>query len=71
MKYVFNLGIIGAIAGLFGVVRHTRNAPLDWRTVLVWLGWGVGVAVAIGNVALADKDEAYLDAKHPERALER
>ncbi len=68
MKYVFNFGVIGAVAGLFGAIRHTRNSPRDWRTALVWVGWGASVAVAIGNVALSEKDEAYYAAKHPELA---
>jgi len=72
VKYVFNIGIIGALAGLWGTYRQTKSSPFDWRTVLIWVASGISIAVAIGNVALREKDERYTDEKElMERAEKR
>lgn len=58
-KYLLNGGVIGSVMGLFSTVKKTQNSPRDWRTVLTWVIWGCTLAIAIGSVALRDKDKAY------------
>ena len=31
-------------------LQATRKGPRDWRTVLMWISWGLAVAVAVGTV---------------------
>jgi hypothetical protein len=45
------------------VLQTTRQGPRDWRLVLMWLSWGITVALAIGSVLQADDEARELDAK--------
>jgi hypothetical protein len=42
--------MIGVIAGGWNTVQATRHGPRDWRLVMLWLGWALSAAVAIGTV---------------------
>ncbi|WP_022886552.1 hypothetical protein [Glaciibacter superstes] len=49
-KFIFNSAMIGVVAGGWNTLQATRHGPRDWRLVLMWIGWGLSVAVAIGTV---------------------
>lgn len=49
-KFLFNTSIISALFGVFGVVQATRHGPRDWRLILMWISWGLTVAIAVGTV---------------------
>ncbi|WP_413318908.1 hypothetical protein AA0Z99_01830 [Agrococcus sp. 1P02AA] len=49
-KYLFNAGVLSAIASGLGVAKATRQGPRDWRLGLLWASWGIGVALALGSV---------------------
>lgn len=49
-KYLFNGAVIGAITGAFSIAQTTRKGPRDWRLVLLWIGWALSLAIAIGTV---------------------
>lgn len=49
-KFLFNAGVLGALFGGVGVVRTTMSGPRDWRLVLMWVAWAIGVAIAVGTV---------------------
>ena len=53
-KYVTNIGVIASLAGAIGVRRQTQRMPSDFRRVIVWAVWALGVALAVASVA---KDE--------------
>lgn len=55
-KYLFNAGVISAVAGGIGVAKATKAGPRDWRLALLWASWGIGVALAIG--AVKQREEA-------------
>ena len=50
-KYIMNSAIIGAVFGGFQTLQATRKGPRDWRLILMWIGWAITVAIAIGTVA--------------------
>ena len=56
-KFIFNASVLGAIFGGFSALRATVRGPRDWRLILVWLGWGISLVLAIADVAEADKQE--------------
>jgi hypothetical protein len=56
-KYILNSSIIGAAIGGFSAIQATRKGPRDWRLILLWISWGITVALAIGSV-LQDDEEA-------------
>jgi len=58
-KFLFNSAMIGVVTGGWNIVQATRHGPRDWRLLLTWLGWGLSVAVAVGNV-IKDADEKQL-----------
>jgi hypothetical protein len=49
-KYLFNGAVWGAAFSAVGVINQTRTGPRDWRLALMWVSWGITVAVAVGSV---------------------
>lgn len=49
-KYLFNGAIIGAIVGAASLAQSTRTGPRDWKLVVMWIGWALSLAVAVGTV---------------------
>jgi hypothetical protein len=56
-KFIFNASVLGAIFGGFSALRATLRGPRDWRLILVWVGWGISLALAIADVAKENKQE--------------
>lgn len=56
-KYVTNLGVLGAVAGAVATARRTSSMPNDWRRLLVWGVWIMGVVLAIAGVAMQEQDD--------------
>ena len=49
-KFLLNGTLLSAIAGGWGTFQATRHGPRDWRLILMWISWGLAVAVAVGTV---------------------
>ena len=49
-KFLFNASVLGALFGGFTALRATLRGPRDWRLILVWVGWGLSVALAVADV---------------------
>ena len=49
-KFILNTSVLSAVAGGWGVVQTTRKGPRDWRLVLMYVSWGIAVAIAVGTV---------------------
>ncbi len=49
-KFIFNGAVLGAAFSAVGVINATRTGPRDWRLALMWVSWGISVAVAVGSV---------------------
>lgn len=49
-KYLLNGAVLGAAFSAIGVINQTRTGPRDWRLALMWVSWGISVAVAVGTV---------------------
>jgi hypothetical protein len=62
-KYIFNSAVIGAAVGAWSVIQTTRQGPRDWRLVLMWVSWGITVALAVGSVLHADDEARELEDK--------
>ena len=56
-KYLFNTSVLGAIFGGFAALRETIRGPRDWRVILMWIGWGISVALAVGAVMRTNQNE--------------
>lgn len=50
-KFIFSTTVLGAIFGGWSTLQATRKGPRDWRLILMWLSWGLTVAIAVGTVA--------------------
>lgn len=55
-KYLFNAGVLSAVASGLAVAKATRSGPRDWRLAMLWASWGIGVALALG--AVKQREEA-------------
>ncbi len=60
-RFLFNTSILGALFGVFGVAQATRRGPRDWRLILMWISWGLTVAIAVGTVIKATDDADALE----------
>ena len=60
-KYIFNASILGALFGGVSALRQTVKGPRTWRTILIWVIWALSVAVAIGEVVDANKEDEEYD----------
>ena len=49
-KYLFNGTLLSAIVGGWSTFQVTRQGPRDWRLILMWISWGITVAIAIGTI---------------------
>ena len=49
-RFILNTSIISALFSGIGVVRTTASGPRDWRLILMWVSWGLAVAIAVGTV---------------------
>ncbi|TFC95173.1 MULTISPECIES: hypothetical protein [Cryobacterium] len=59
-KFVFSSAMIGVLAGGWNILRATRTGPRDWRLALMWIGWLLSSAVAIGTV-IQDADDRQIE----------
>ena len=50
-KYLFNFSVLSALFGAVGLAKTTSQGPRDWRLILMWIAWGLNVAIAAGTVA--------------------
>lgn len=50
-KFIFSTSVLGAVFGGWGTLQQTLRGPRDWRLILMWISWGLTVAVAVGTVA--------------------
>lgn len=55
-KFIFNFSVLSALFGAVGLARTTTAGPRDWKLVLMWVSWGINVAIAIGTVAEQAKE---------------
>ena len=59
-KFIFSTHVLGALFGGWSNVQATRKGPRDWRLILMWISWGLTVAIAVGTV-IKDSEHAPLD----------
>jgi hypothetical protein len=60
-KFIFSTTVLGAIFGGWSTVQQTRRGPRDWRLILMWISWGLTVAIAVGTVAENAKTQELED----------
>lgn len=60
-KYIFNTAMIGVLFGGVSAARQTIKGPRNWRTILMWVGWGISVAIAVGEIAEEAREQRELE----------
>ena len=60
-KFIFSGSVLGALFNGYSVIQTTRRGPRDWRLVLMWISWGLTLALAIGSVLEDDRDARELN----------
>lgn len=60
-RFLFNGSVIGALFGGLGVIKSTRTGPRDWRLILMWISWGLTLAIAIGTVIKESEQQELED----------
>ncbi|HWT33573.1 MAG TPA: hypothetical protein VN107_07395 [Microbacterium sp.] len=57
-KYVFGTGLIGAVTSGLELLRGLRDEdePFTWRHALLWLSWGITVALTVGALVDTRRD---------------
>lgn len=60
-RFLFNSGVLGSIFGVVAVIKATQRGPRDWRLILMWVGWAITVAIAIGTVIEQEQHAGELE----------
>lgn len=60
-KYLTNGAILSSVFGAVGVLKASKEGPRDWRLALMWVSWGISVAIAVGSVIEDNKDQGALE----------
>ncbi len=60
-KYIFNTAMLGVLFGGVSAARQTIKGPRNWRTILMWIGWGISVVIAIGEIQEEAREQAELE----------
>lgn len=60
-RYLFNGSLLSAVAGGWTIFQTTKQGPRDWRLILMWLSWGLTVAIAVGTIAKQAQDSHELE----------
>lgn len=60
-KFLFNGAVLGAAFSAVGVINATRTGPRDWRLALMWVSWGINVAIAVGTVIEESREQEPLE----------
>ena len=55
-KFIFNFSVLSSLFGAVGLAKTTSTGPRDWRLALLWVAWGINVAIAVGTVIEQNKD---------------
>lgn len=56
-KFLFNFNVLSTLFGAVGLAKTTSQGPRDWRLILMWIAWALNLAIAIGTVAEAAKND--------------
>ncbi len=49
-KYLLSPAVLGSVIGAWGPIQASRKGPRDWRLALMWVSWGISVAIAVGSI---------------------
>ncbi|MBC7725520.1 MAG: hypothetical protein H7146_12385 [Burkholderiaceae bacterium] len=49
-KFIFSSSVISAVFSGWSTLQMTKQGPRDWRLILMWVSWGLSLAIAIGTV---------------------
>ena len=60
-KFLFNGAVLGAAFSAVGVINAPRTGPRDWRLALMWVSWGINVAIAVGTVIEESREREPLE----------
>jgi hypothetical protein len=60
-KYIFSGTLLSALFSGWGVLQTSRKGPHDWRLVLMWISWGLSLAIAVGTVVEQNQEAAELE----------
>lgn len=56
-KFLTSGALLSSVFSVVPLIRQTSTERRRWKIVLLWVAWGIGVAVAVASV-LDDIDEA-------------
>jgi hypothetical protein len=55
-RFIFSSGILSSLATAVALLRQSRRGPFTWQVALLWVSWGISLALAISAVrARADE----------------
>ena len=55
-KFIFSGTLLSALFGGITMAKTTKSGPRDWRLILMWISWGLTVAIAVGTVVKEQHD---------------
>lgn len=55
-KFITSGAMLSSIMGFVTTLRQTSTQRRRWKTILMWISWGLSVAIAVAAV-LDERDE--------------
>lgn len=55
-KFLTNGALLSSVMGFVPTLRKASNQRRTWKSVLIWISWGLSVAIAVAAV-LDERDE--------------
>jgi hypothetical protein len=59
--YLTNGAVLSSVFGAVGVLKASKQGPRDWRLALMWVSWGISVAIAVGTVIEEKKGQGAIE----------
>jgi hypothetical protein len=56
-RFIFSSGILSAALAAVTLIRQTRRGPFTWQVGLLWLSWGISLALAISSVVARERQD--------------
>ena len=60
-KYILNIPVWSAAFSFIGLAKTTASGPRDWRLILMWVSWGLTVAIAVGTIVKDAQNQNELE----------
>jgi hypothetical protein len=56
-RFIFSSGILSSLATAVALLRQSRRGPFNRKVALLWVSWGITLALEISSVLERDRQK--------------